>query len=201
MNSRTSGWSALRTTIFAARRVVPPDLIDPATESAPRMNDTGPEASPPPDSCSRLERIVDTLMPLPEPPLKMTPSVLNQSRIESIESSTERMKHADACWRAPSTPMLNQTGELNEACWFTISQRSSCAKIPASSTVAKYPPSIPHRVIVSTTRSMICLTLVSRSGEPSLPRKYFEATTFVAVCDQNEGTSTPFCSKTLPLSP
>jgi hypothetical protein len=43
-NSRTSGWSASRTTIFAARRVVPPDLIEPATLSAPRMNDTGPEA-------------------------------------------------------------------------------------------------------------------------------------------------------------
>src|SRR6267378_6603708 len=55
--------------------------------------------------------------------------------------------------------------------------------------------------MVSTTRSTICLTLDSRSGEPSLPRKYFDATTFVAVCDQNLGTSTPFCSKTLPLSP
>src|SRR6266511_485473 len=201
MKSRTSGWSALRTTIFAARRVVPPDLIDPATESAPRMNDTGPEASPPPDSCSRLERIVDTLMPLPEPPLKMTPSVLNQSRIESIESSTERMKHADACWRAPSTPMLNQTGELKDARCCTRSQVSSCVKISASASVAKYPPSIPHRAIVPTTRSIICRTLRSRCGEPSLPRKYLDATTFLAVCDQKEGTSTSFCSNTLPPSP
>src|SRR5579859_700662 len=114
MKSRTSGWSLLRTTIFAARRVVPPDLIEPATESAPRMKETGPDARPPPESCSRLERIVETLIPLPEPPLKITPSVLNQSRIESMESSTERMKHAAACCRAPGTPMLNQTGELND---------------------------------------------------------------------------------------
>src|SRR5258708_11524576 len=113
MNSRTSGWSVLRTTIFAARRVGPPDLIEPATESAPRMNDTGPDARPPPERLSLLERIVETLMPEPEPPLNMTPSVLNQSRIESIESSTEKMKQAAACYRAPATPMFHQTRELN----------------------------------------------------------------------------------------
>src|SRR6266851_1807838 len=171
MNSRTSGWSLLRTTIFAARRVVPPDLIDPATESAPRMNDTGPLAYPPPERCSLLERIVETLTPEPEPPLKMTPSV------------------------------LNQTGELNDACCMAMRYFSSSEKMAASSLVAKYPPSVPHRAIVSTTRSTICLTLVSRAGVPSLPRKYFDATTFVAVIDQNAGTSTPFCSKTFPLSP
>ena len=37
MNSSTSGWSTSRTTIFAARRVLPPDLIVPADASAPRM--------------------------------------------------------------------------------------------------------------------------------------------------------------------
>jgi hypothetical protein len=44
-------------------------------------------------------------------------------------------------------------------------------------------------------RPIICLTLRSRSGEPMRPRKYFWATMFVAVCDQNFGNSTPFCSK------
>src|SRR6185369_17005157 len=44
MNSSMSGWSTSRTTIFAARRVLPPDLIVPADVSAPRMNDTGPDA-------------------------------------------------------------------------------------------------------------------------------------------------------------
>src|SRR6185436_855117 len=47
MNSRMSGWSTSRTTILAARRVLPPDLIVPAHESAPRMNETGPLAVPP----------------------------------------------------------------------------------------------------------------------------------------------------------
>ena len=47
-----------------------------------------------------------------------------------------------------------------------------------------------------TTRPIICLTDVSRSGELMRPRKYFWATMFVAVCDQNFGNSTPFCSKT-----
>ncbi len=44
MKSTMSGWSMSSTTIFAARRVLPPDLIVPAHESAPRMNDTGPLA-------------------------------------------------------------------------------------------------------------------------------------------------------------
>ena len=52
-----------------------------------------------------------------------------------------------------------------------------------------------------TTRSMSCLTLVSRSGVPTWPRKYLLTTTFVASWLQNAGTSTSFCSKTvLPLS-
>ena len=71
MNSSTSGWSASRMTILAARRVLPPDLIVPAEASAPRMKLTGPEAVPPPFSSSALERICDRLMPEPEPPLKM----------------------------------------------------------------------------------------------------------------------------------
>ena len=43
MNSSMSGWSALRITILAARRVLPPDLIVPADASAPRMKLTGPD--------------------------------------------------------------------------------------------------------------------------------------------------------------
>src|SRR5262245_6994084 len=44
MNSSMSGWSTSRTTIFAARLVLPPDLIVPTDASAPRMNDTAPRA-------------------------------------------------------------------------------------------------------------------------------------------------------------
>src|SRR5580658_5472272 len=50
--------------------------------------------------------------------------------------------------------------------------------------------------MVSETREIICLTLVSRPGVPSLPRKYLLTTTFVAICDQNVGISQSFCSKT-----
>src|SRR5437868_5885399 len=67
MNSSTSGWSALRMTIFAARRVLPPDLITPANASNPFMKETGPLAVPPPASSSREERSVERLEPVPEP--------------------------------------------------------------------------------------------------------------------------------------
>src|SRR6476661_6435565 len=92
MNSATSGWSTSRTTILAARRVAPPDLIVPAEASAPRMNDTGPLAVPPDDRSSLLDRIRERFTPAPDPPLKIRPSSLYHSRIESIVSSTARMK-------------------------------------------------------------------------------------------------------------
>src|SRR4029453_15078667 len=93
MNSSMSGWSMSRTTIFAARRVAPPDLMVPAEASAPRMKLTGPEAVPPEDSSSFEERMRERFRPAPEPPLKMSPSSRYQLRIESISSSTARMKH------------------------------------------------------------------------------------------------------------
>src|ERR687895_1498025 len=76
MKSRMSGWSMSSTTIFAARRVLPPDLIVPAQESAPRMNETGPEAVPPLPSDSLEPRIFDRLIPDPEPPRKIIPSLV-----------------------------------------------------------------------------------------------------------------------------
>src|SRR5438270_6201028 len=136
MNSSMSGWSTSSTTIFAARRVLPPDLIVPADESAPRMNETGPEACPPFDSCSFEERRSERFTPEPEPPRKMTPSRRIQSRIDSIESSIERMKHALHCGFS-SKPTLNQTGELNDASWLTRMNFSSSSKVCASSSLAK----------------------------------------------------------------
>src|SRR6266404_9000019 len=90
--SSMSGWSTSRMTILAARRVLPPDLIVPADASAPRMKLTGPDAVPPPWRCSFDERIFDRFTPAPDPPLKMMPSSRYQLRIESIVSSTDRMK-------------------------------------------------------------------------------------------------------------
>src|SRR5689334_1172608 len=135
-NSSMSGWSTSRTTILAARRVAPPDLMVPADASAPRMKETGPDAVPPLLSSSLDDRIRERLRPAPEPPLKMKPSSLYQLRIESIESSTERMKQAETCWGL-LVPTLNQTGELNEKYWCTSSQVSSCSKTSASALVSK----------------------------------------------------------------
>src|SRR3954452_2403931 len=136
MNSTTSGWSTSRMTIFAARRVAPPDLMVPALASAPRMKLTGPDAVPPEDSSSLDERMRDRFTPDPEPPLKIRPSSLYQSRIESIESSTARMKHADTCW-GDAVPTLNQTGELKLNTWCSSIQVSSCSNSSASAGVPK----------------------------------------------------------------
>src|SRR5262245_56450466 len=98
-----SGWSMLRITIFAARRVRPPDLITPAKASKPRMNETGPEGMPPAERRSFDERIGEKFVPVPDPYLKSMPSVLANSKIEGIVSSTELIKHADA-WGWGSIP-------------------------------------------------------------------------------------------------
>src|SRR3712207_3306438 len=136
MKSRMSGWSTSRTTIFAARRVLPPDLIVPAQESAPRMNETGPEAVPPFVSGSIDPRIFERLMPEPDPPRKIFPSLVFQARIESMLSSTERMKQAEHCGLS-SKPTLNQTGELNAAIWCSRTYVSSASNASPSSTEAK----------------------------------------------------------------
>src|SRR3954464_1892311 len=131
-----SGWSTSRTTILAARRVAPPDLIVPADASAPRMNETGPEAVPPEESSSFDERMRERFRPAPEPPLKIRPSSRYQLRIESIVSSTARMKQALTCC-GEVVPTLNHTGLLKLKYWRSSIQVSSCSKISASSGVTK----------------------------------------------------------------
>src|SRR5580692_9220228 len=126
MNSTMSGWSTSRMTIFAA----------------PRMKLTGPEAVPPLDSNSFEPRMRDRFTPEPEPPLKIRPSSRYQLRIEPIESSTARMKHALTCC-GDGVPMLNQTGELKLNTWCSSIQISSCSNTSASAAVAKYPFSSP----------------------------------------------------------
>src|SRR6478609_4405588 len=100
------------------------------------MKLTGPDAVPPEDSSSLLDLIRDRLSPAPDPHLKMKPSSLYQLRIESIESSTLRMKQADTCCGL-AVPTLNQTGELKLNTWWTSMWVSSCSKTSASSGVAK----------------------------------------------------------------
>src|SRR5918993_6101710 len=136
MNSSMSGWSMSRTTILAARRVAPPDLMVPADASAPRMKLTGPDAVPPEESSSLEERMRERFRPAPEPPLKIRPSSRYQLRIESIWSSTARMKQALTCCGA-LVPTLNQTGLLKLNTWCSSIHVSSCSKISASPSLAK----------------------------------------------------------------
>ncbi len=138
MNSSTSGWSTFRIAILAARRVLPPLLIAPADESAPRIKLNGPEAVPALlPSGSTDERIGLRLTPEPEPPLKIMPSSLYQFRIEPIVSSIPRMKQALACCARPGAPMLNQTGELKAARCVAKINFSSSRKSSASTSVSK----------------------------------------------------------------
>src|SRR5690242_14746278 len=136
MKPSMSGWSTSRMTILAARRVAPPDLMVPAEASAPRMKETGPDAVPPEDSSSFEDRMRDRLRPAPEPPLKIRPSSRYQFRIESMVSSTARMKQALTCCGA-LVPTLNHTGELKLKYWCMSIQVSSCSKISASPSLAK----------------------------------------------------------------
>src|SRR6185312_6132342 len=138
MKLSMSGCSTFRVTILAARRVLPPDLITPAKASKPFMKLSGPEACPPPESSSFDPRSGERLVPVPLPHLNNMPSVLASVRMESSESFTELMKHAEHCGlRYPvvenstvplsasqcqfcasdcgsrrSQPTLNHTGEL-----------------------------------------------------------------------------------------
>ncbi len=147
-------------TILAARRVPPPDLIEPAPESAHRMKLTGPDAWPPLERPSPSLRRRERLTPAPDPPRKISDSEAIQRWMEGMVSLTERMKHAEA-WltcgscastggsstsrmrsssnsrRAASTPQLNQTGELKAAFCVTRMWRSSWAKVSASSSSTK----------------------------------------------------------------
>src|ERR1051325_5865748 len=100
------------------------------------MNDTGPEAVPPPARSSREERMLERFDPVPEPYLKSMPSVFARPRIELIESSTELMKQAEHCG-CGSTPTLNQTGELNAIFWCRSRCTSSSRNAHASASVRK----------------------------------------------------------------
>src|SRR3989338_8724316 len=123
-----SGWSALRITIFAARRGLPPERIVPAIASAPFINETGPEDLPRFAICSREDRSGEILTPAPEPPEKIIISVRYHSAIDSLSSVMCKIKHAEHCGFF-STPTLNQTGELNEPYWLMRRYFNSSLKI------------------------------------------------------------------------
>src|ERR1700755_1202073 len=124
-NSMMSGWSTLRMTILAARRVLPPDLMTPAKASNPFMKLSGPLAVPPPERVSVDPRRVDRFVPVPDPHLNNMPSVLASVRIESSESFTELMKQAEHCGvRYPVTPNFTMLAERSQ-CQFCASELGS----------------------------------------------------------------------------
>src|SRR6266508_6462553 len=98
------------------------------------MKETGPEAVPPPDIFSRLLRIVERLLPAPDPNLKSIASVLARSMIEPMLSWTELMKQAEH-WGRASMPTLNQTGELKLIFWWTRRWVSSAWNVRRSSSL------------------------------------------------------------------
>src|SRR5438067_176606 len=104
------------------------------------MNDTGPDAVPPPASSSRDDRTGDRFVPVPEPYLNSMPSVRASDRMESIVSCTELMKQAEHCG-CVSKPQLNQTGLLNAAFGLTrpsaapVERRGASAVEPACAPV------------------------------------------------------------------
>ena len=80
--------------------------------------------------------MLERLMPEPDPPRKIIPSLVFHSRIDSIVSSTLKMKQAEHCGFS-SKPTLNQTGLLKAAFWWSSRWVSSISKASASSSVAK----------------------------------------------------------------
>ena len=192
----------MRITIFAARRVLPPDLMTPAEASAARMNDTGPEAVPPPASVSFDERMRDRLTPEPgaafeDDALVAVPAEDRLHRVVDGEDEAGRALRlrldADVePHRAVERRLLldQQVGQLvGEGLGVGRRSRSSPASRPSRGSCARRGRSAAGRC-------------VSRSGLPSGPRKYFDTTTLVASCDHAVGISTSCCSKTTsPFSP
>ena len=96
-NCSMSGWSTSRQTILAARRVVPPDLIEPAAVSPIFRKDIRPEETPPPDNGSLPPRRSEKLDPVPEPYLNKRASRTQRSIIPpswTRSSLTDWMKQA-----------------------------------------------------------------------------------------------------------
>ena len=95
-----SGCQTFSVCMMAARRVLPPDLIVAPVASCTRMNETGPEGRPPPESFSFVERSLDQSAPTPEPNLNRRALSAMSCQMSSIESSTEMMKQAEAWGRS-----------------------------------------------------------------------------------------------------
>ena len=98
-----SGWSRSSVTIFAARRVVPPDLIAPAARSPILRKLMRPDERPPPERRSSAPRMAEKLEPVPEPYLKTRASRVHRSMMPpsfTRSSATDWMKQACGAGRS-----------------------------------------------------------------------------------------------------
>src|SRR3954466_7317082 len=98
-------------TIFAARRVLPPDLITPAKASKPFMKESGPEARPPPESTAASSRRAEWLDPVPGPHLQRMRAGFARSRMDWSESLRETMKQAERWGRITADSSLATESE------------------------------------------------------------------------------------------
>ena len=120
--------------------------------------------------------------------MKISPSSRYQLRIDSIVSSTARMKQALTCCGL-GVPTLNQTGELKLNTRCSSIQVSSCKEHlgvglggEAASLDAGPVVDVHHPV------DELAQALDLRCAEPTAPRKYLLVTMFVAFTDQKLGT-------------
>src|SRR5436305_860264 len=87
-------------TIFAARRVVPPDFTAEAARSLILRKLMTPEATPPPETFSPSARRELKFVPVPEPYLKMRASRVTRSKMPpsfSMSSLTDSIEQACVC--------------------------------------------------------------------------------------------------------
>jgi hypothetical protein len=153
----------------------------------------GPDAVPPLLRGSMEPRMFDRLIPEPEPPRKIRPSRVFQSRIDSIVSSTERMKQAEHCG-CSSKPDVEPDGRVERRHLVEQDERElgleGVAVLRGGEVAAAAAP-------VGDRAGHAADHLLDRAlagGEPICPRKYFWATMFVAFCDHVAGNSTSACS-------
>src|SRR3990172_1873291 len=99
MKDIMSGWSTLKTPMFAPL-LVPPCFIASVAALKTLMKETGPLASPPVEptmSFKGLNRLKEK--PVPPPDWWIMAVFFTESNMEFMESSTGSTKHAASCWR------------------------------------------------------------------------------------------------------
>ena len=151
------------------------------------MNDTGPDAVPPPASSSLDERIGDRLRARARAELEQH-ALGPRQRQDRVHRVLDRVDEAGRALRR----LLEAAVEPDRAVERRLLVHEDVLQIVAERLQVLVAREVlaaraPTPVIVSTTRPMSCLTLRSRSGVPICPRKYFETTMLVACCDQSLG--------------